>query len=165
MTTDQNITEEKQEMANAMLSKNPNSAMQDMMSRIDELRDIYIRETEVLESTDSSAFLALQEEKLTAAQNYQNGIVQLLERKEEMRKADPALKQKLTDMQQDFSDLAKKNSKALERMKRCTDRLGDTIRKAAKDAVQKQRALNYTEVGHMQNTEKKSITTGLNETA
>ncbi len=162
---EEQIIEEEKTMNSIALSKKPNSAMQEMMGRIDVLRDIYILETEALKKTDSKAFLSLQEQKLSAAQEYQSGIAQMLSRKDEMRNADPSLKQKLSIMQKDFSVLAQENSDALKRMKRCTERIGQTIRNVAKDAVKKQRSVAYNEIGHMQNVNKKCITTGINETA
>ncbi len=158
-------TEEHAMQETLVLSQNPGTAIQEMMDTIDVLRHIYIRETDALTNADTPTFLSMQNEKFIAASNYQDGIQQMLTRKDEMRKADPALRNKLEAMQNEFSDLAKKNSDALQRMDRCVERLGNTIRRAAKDAAQKQRSFSYDATGTMRNTENKSVSTGVSETA
>lgn len=151
--------------ATAMLSSDPHKAMQEMMSTIDHLRDVYIKETDALENSDSKAFLALQNDKLNAAQNYQSGIEQILIRKDEMRSVDPSLRKRLQKIQSEFAELGKKNMDALTRMQRCTERIGKRIRNAAKDAVHKNRAFSYDARGSLQKMEKKSVSTGISETA
>ncbi len=147
------------------LSQNPDKAMQEMMNVIDTLRLVYLRETDALTKSDTETFLSLQGEKLEAARSYQNGIRQMLERKDEMKEASPDLKNRLGDMQKDFSALAQKNAEALQRMNRCIERLGNTIRNAAKETAKKQHGFSYDQTGSMKHTEKKSISTGVSETA
>lgn len=147
------------------LSSNPKKAMQEMMDAIDELRFVYEQETSALMESDAKRFLALQDNKLATARNYQRGIEQMLERKEEMKNADPELRTKLRDMQADFSQLARKNMVALERMQKAMDRFGGTLREAAKEAVKKDRATSYTANGAMAIDEVKQISTGISETA
>lgn len=149
----------------ANLSPNPAKAMQEMMNTIDALRTIYVRETEALDGADTKTFLSMQDEKLEAARNYQTRIQQMLARKDEMRKADPTLRRRLQDMQNDFSQLAKRNAEALKRMDRCVERLGNTIRRAARDEARKQRSFSYDATGSMRHAERKAVSTGLSETA
>lgn len=149
----------------APLSQNPDRAMQEMMDTIDALRGVYVRETEALESVDTKAFLSLQEEKLQKAQAYQAHIQELLSRKEEFRGVNPVAKKTLERMQSEFQELSSKNMDALKRMQRTMERLGGTIRNAAKDAAKKERAFSYNQSGQMYNDDRKTITTGLSETA
>ncbi len=148
-----------------VLSQNPGKAMREVMDAIDALQGIYVDETEALTNADTETFLSLQDRKLTAAHNYQSSIQQMLERKDEMREADPALINTLQGMQKDFSELAKKNAEALQRMNRCMERLGNTIRRAAKEAAQKQRTFSYDSTGAINKTEGKGVSTGISETA
>lgn len=147
------------------LSRNPNKAMQEMMETIDHIRTVYERETDVLAQSDMQGFMALQNEKFEAAQAYQQGVEQMLARKAEMKAADPALKDRLEDMQKDFAHTTQKNLDALERMKNAMDGLGSKIRMAAKEEAHKQRAFSYGESGHIQKDENKAISTGIIETA
>lgn len=147
------------------LPSDPNRAMQEMMSTIDHLREIYIRENEALDTADTKSFFALQDDKYRAAEQYQSGIQQILTRKDEIRAVDPALKQRLERKQKEFSEIARKNAEALERMNRCMERLGDIIRGAAGKAAAQERGLRYDGSGRMQPAGNKAVSTGLQETA
>jgi hypothetical protein len=147
------------------LSADPNKAMQEMMSTIDNLRAIYVQENEALDTSDTKTFMELQEKKLEAARSYQEGIETILARKEQMKKANPLLKKRLAEMQKDFSDLAAKNIESLKRMQRCTHRLGELIMNAAKDAARSQRSFVYGETGAMRGSERKTVSMGVSETA
>lgn len=148
-----------------VLSASPNRAMQEMMEAIDTLREVYIQETAALDAADTNSFLAMQDAKLNAARNYQSGIQQILARKDEMRAADPSLKIRLERKQHDFSALAKKNVEALERMNRCMERIGNTLRSAAREAAAKDRSMSYGETGTMHVPDRKIVSTGISETA
>ena len=148
------------------LSSKPQKAMQEMMDTIDQLREVYERETDALLRSDAKEFMAMQEEKLDVARKYQSGIGQMLERKDEMKSVDPDMRTKLENMQQEFSGLAQENMQALERMRRCMDTLGTTLRKAATDAAKKDRTFAYTANGMTNVDESKTISTGsFSETA
>ena len=149
----------------ALLSQSPEKAIQEMMETIDALRGVYIEETTALEAADTPAFLSVQDKKLNTAMRYERGIQEIIARKEEMRKIDPALKRRLETMQNDFSNIAKENMEALTRMQRTMERLGNTIRDAAKEAVNQQRAYSYGESGALQSNEKRVVSTGISETA
>ncbi len=150
---------------NAILARDPNKAIQEMMDLIDDLRRIYEAETLALESSNPRSFMDLQDQKLNAAHRYERGVAQILARKADMKEIDGSLKSRLEEMQKDFVQLSHKNMRALERMQRTTRRLGDTIRNAAKQAVKEQRTVNYTEKGHVNSHGQKSLSIGISETA
>lgn len=148
------------------LASNPKRAIQDMMETIDNLRNVYERETEALKRSDIRSFMELQEEKIYSARNYQDGITQLLSRKEELKNVDIETRENLELMQKEFSALAKRNMKALEKMQKTMERFGGTLREAARDAVKKDHSTNYTSKGRMDLDDAKRITTGtISETA
>ncbi|MCB1563112.1 MAG: flagellar protein FlgN [Alphaproteobacteria bacterium] len=147
------------------LSQDPEQAMQEMMESIDTLRAVYQEETEALITVNTQAFLDLQTQKLEAARTYQQGIEEILERREEMQNVNPLTKKRLAEMQKNFSTLSEQNMEALKRMQRTMDRLSQTIRKAAKDAAHKQRAFSYGENGTLQSDNGKIVSTGISETA
>lgn len=148
-----------------VLSADPKRAMQDMMQTIDDLRSVYIEETDALENIDTPRFLGLQDKKLATAKKYQKGVEEILTRKDEMRRIDPSLKMKLETMQADFAILATENMDALKRMQRTMERLGNTVRDAARDAVNKQRSYSYSESGNLNSNDKKVVSAGIIETA
>ncbi|HOO82286.1 MAG TPA: flagellar protein FlgN [Alphaproteobacteria bacterium] len=147
------------------LSADPNKAMQEMMDVIDRMRGVYVRETEALEDMDTKGFIALQDEKIQATNIYKSGVEDILRRKCEMKAVNPALKRDLERMQADFAALSSKNMDALKRMQRTMERLGQTVQRAAKESVNKQRAFSYGESGKIHNDERKSVSIGVSETA
>ncbi len=148
-----------------ILSKDPKKAMQEMLETIENLQNVYQAENEALDASDTATFLSLQDKKLEMAQKYQNGVEQILSRKEEMRDVEFDLKKRLTDMQEHFSTLAQKNRKSIERMQRATERLGNTIRRVAKETAKTRTTFSYNEIGTVDSAERKSVSMGVNETA
>lgn len=149
-----------------ILSRDPKMAMEETIGTIERLHSVYERETEALTGSDTKAFLSLQEEKLKAALLYQQSIEEIKARREEMRNVSPMIKDQLRRMQSDFSDLAQKNREELNRMQRTIERLGNTIRSAAKDVALKKRATSYGETGQLdKSNSKRSISMGVTETA
>jgi hypothetical protein len=142
------------------LSANPKKAIQEMIDTIRNLHEIFVEENNALKRSDSKSFMALQQAKVAAALDYQDGVYQMLARKDEMKSADPELKKSLEKMQADFSKLANKNLKSLERMQKAVDRFGGTLREAARDAVKQDRVTSYTAHGKMSVDDIKRITTG-----
>ncbi len=147
------------------LARNPVKAAQEMTDIIINMQDIYERETEALLNADTNSFNKLQSSKMAAAKLYQEGSIQMLERRDEMQAIDPAIKNKLKALHSDFTDMSNKNLEALDRMKRCTERLGDVIRGAAKEAASKQRGVSYSETGHMSKGLGRRVSMGVSETA
>lgn len=162
----QTTTEQEAQQAPAfILPSDPDMALEQMILTIQHLKDVYIRETRALEEADSKAFLAMQEEKFAAAQNYQDGIAQILARKDDMKNARPALKTSLQKLQQEFTPLFERNLEALERMDKAMTRLGEKIRGVAMDEANKHRTLSYGESGHVTHDDRKMVSTGMIETA
>ncbi len=149
----------------AILSRNPEKAIQEMMDTIDDLRGVYIEETSALQNADTNGFLNIQERKLIAAQKYQKSIEEIMTRKEEMRRIDIGLKQRLERMQEEFTQITRANMDALSRMQRTMESLSHTVRTAAKEAVNRDRSYSYGEHGTLKNNEHKVVSTGISETA
>lgn len=147
------------------LPDDPNAALEQMILTIQHLRDVYIRETAALEDGDSKTFLALQDEKFSAAQAYQEGIEQILDRREDIKTASPVLKASLRGLQTEFSKLFERNLEALERMNKTMTSLGEKLRNAAMEQANKYRTHSYGESGHVQHDGRKMVSTGMIETA
>ncbi len=148
------------------LPADPDRAMQEMMNIIDNLRGIYVKETDALTHADTDLFLKIQDEKLEAAKQYQRGIEFILDNKSDMRAAHPNLKTRLQAMQEEFAELSQRNMEAIRRMQRCTQRLGETIMNAAREESRKTRAFSYAENGAIAASDRKSVSMGsINETA
>jgi hypothetical protein len=145
------------------LSSNPNTAILEMMAIIDAFRTLMIKENTALESADANGFLILQDEKLNVARDYQVGIADLLARREQIRKADPSLHNKLAAMQRGFHNIAEQNLQGLERMKKGTDRLRDRIMVMARDVALQESRFAYGASGAMQSGGKATI--GVSEQA
>ena len=151
---------------NVELPANTNKALQSIIGSMEELSSIYTEENKALSQTDSQAFLDMQESKYQAAIRYEALIRQMIDRKDEIAQADPDLKSKLQTMKNQFSLIKEENKAAIERMQNCTRRLGDTLRRAAIKATQRQQTNTYSHTGDMPNSSKgRLISTGINEKA
>lgn len=148
--------------ADLVLPKDPNRAVDTLIAVIDRVEDVYRRETKALKGADTSAFIDLQGEKVIAAQNYQAGINQLMERAEEIKQASPALKQKLEQRREDFNTTALENMDALERMQRSLNRLNDRIMEAARRSA-KENTGQYGAAGQMRQDERRALSIGISE--
>lgn len=148
-----------------ILSSDPDQALTQMVEAIQTLKDIYARETEALENSNTEVFLGLQDEKFMAAQNYQDGIAQIIARKDDMKTASAPLKNTLRKLQEEFSPLFQRNLEALERMNKTAIRIGEKIRRAAMTEANKYRTLSYTENGHVSHDDRKMVSSGMIETA
>ncbi|MGH1375713.1 MAG: hypothetical protein ACRBCK_05115 [Alphaproteobacteria bacterium] len=148
-----------------LLPKDTNNALREVMKSITNLAKLYAKETTALNATDTNIFMDLQEEKLVIARMYQNHMAQMLARKDDLRSADPTLKQKLKDMHNEFCTTSQKNTEALTRMQRCTERLGNTVRLAAIRSAQSNRACSYGETGAVAGSaQRKGVSAGMSET-
>ncbi len=146
------------------LSADPKRAMQDMMETIDALRNVYVAETTALQTADTAAFFSLQDQKIEAAQNYHSGISEFLSRKDEIMTVHPDLKSLIRRKQEEFSEIARENLDALDRMRRTVDRMGNRIMKAARDTAARE-GVTYGNSGSMNSYRNKPVTMGLNESA
>lgn len=147
------------------LSKDPRKAVHQMMAVIDTVKDVYIRETDALKRLDVKTFHAMQEEKMMAALSYQSGVQQMMQRREEIRKAAPDIRMELEEKHAEFTVLLDKNMKAIARAKHTMGRLMERIKEAAQDSVEKDYALSYGETGSMAKRKKQPLTTGISEQA
>lgn len=141
------------------------SAVVDVIETIRSLNSLYTEETEALKRSDSTAFMALQDQKIKSAQEYQNKMAHLLAHKEDVKRIDAPLKDRLKELQSEFQAISKENVAAIERMQRCTERLGNRLRTAAVNSAQQQRSFSYSETGAIPNaTQKKVVSSGVSET-
>ncbi len=140
-------------------------ALQSLFHAVENLESVYESENDALKNTDTQRFLSLQDSKAKHAEDYQLCIEAVLARKDELKNLDNPLKQKLRNVQARFSNTAQRNLEAIARMQRTTKRLNDTIRLAARDAINKKQALQYSEYGRLENQSKRLVTTGISETA
>lgn len=154
-------TAKNEDALEGLLPQDPNKALQQMMKTIEAFKHILMRETSALKAADTGGFLALQDEKLDVARAYQSGMSQLLSRKDEIRLAAPALKERLVEMQQDFQTQAQANRESIERMRKGMERLGHRIMGAARKSAQKETEIVYGASGQMQHSGKTSM--GVNE--
>ena len=107
----------------------------------------------------------LQDSKIEAAQNYYSVMMQMLERKNELKDIDPTTKRRLHEMHRSFSNTTRANMKVVKRMKRYSERLGDTIRNAALRAARQSNALSYSQNGESSGVDpRRIISSGLSET-
>lgn len=143
------------------LSDDPHQAINEMMQTIDDLREIYTEENEALRSSDTKKFVALQKRKIEAAFQYRAGSQQIIKRRDEFQKVDPALRKKLVEKQQEFSALANANIEALNRMRHTLDLLNERILHVARKAVVK-KDINYSQKGKTSDG-KECLSLGLNE--
>lgn len=145
------------------LSNDPNRAMEEMMVTIDKLREALVAETKVLREANTVAFMNMQDKKLDVARDYMDGMQQLFSRKDELKAADPTLKERLEQKRSEFADVAHDNHAAIERMRSGMKRLGDRIMDNAREKARRDRQIVYGSQGHMQSGLKASI--GINESA
>ncbi len=150
------------------LSKLPldtNAALLEVTHTIKNLGGVYVEETEALNNIDNKRFLELQAKKLIAAREYQNDMGQMLERKDEINKSSSASKNILKEVHEEFQEISRKNMEALERMQKCTEKLGNTLRSAAIRDAHKLNGYSYGDNGAIPNAaSKKVVSSGLSET-
>lgn len=147
------------------LSRDPNTAMQEMMETIDHLRDVYQRESEALRNGDVESFMSVQEEKLATAYQYQSDIQDLMDRGETLKEQGrKELIQELQAKYEEFTKATQHNVTALERMDRIMGRIGERLISAAKRAAM-QDSCSYSASGAIQGKARDVVTTGVIETA
>lgn len=147
------------------LSRDPNTAMQEMMETIDHLRDVYQRESEALRSGDVQGFMRVQEEKLTTAYQYQSDMQDLMERSDTLKQngREDIIKE-LQAKYEEFTNATEENVTALERMDRVMGRITERLINAAKRAAM-QDSCSYSASGAIKGKARDVVTTGVIETA
>ena len=149
---------------NLKLSNIPQKAAEEMLRIIQDLHDVYVRETDFLTESNTKGFFSLQDEKEQITRRYEQGMRQMLARKEEMKTVSQAIKDALRLLQEKFTQVAQKNREMLERMQRTTERLSNTIRNAAKEAVNKRTSGGYGSNGSLTMPSTRNMSIGINET-
>ncbi len=139
-----------------------NNAMRELMVTITALRDVLLKENDALDHTNTRAFLAVQDEKVTVARKYEALMTDLLSR-EDLKTADPALKQQLLSIEAGFTTVMKDNLIKLDRMKNATEKLGERIMKSARKSAESMTQFAYGSGGTMQRGTKATI--GVSEQA
>ncbi len=143
-----------------------NTAIRDMIVAAEYLQRVYEEETTLLQAKDGRGFLEFQDRKAEAGRSYQSAIGALILRKDEIKAADPALKEKLKAVQDQFSKVIHVNLENLDRMRRCTEKLSSTIRNAAIRAAQAKSTFSYGENGKIAaSPQSRRVSTGISETA
>lgn len=164
--TDQSTATEATRMSGGetfTLSRDPGKAMQEMMETIDDMRDVYLEENEALLEADTSRFLALQSKKIDITHNYQQGVLQLHNRKDEFKSLGPELRENLEKKHKEFSRIATDNLKALENVRNAIGRLNDRIMVSVRENAKKD-GVNYDPRGAMHENGR-CVSIGLNESA
>ena len=127
------------------------------------LRDVMLKENDALAHASTRAFMELQEEKVGAARRYELLVNNLMDRPDDVKRADMKLKEQLQRLQGSFGDVAKTNRDSIERMKNATKLLGERIMKSARRDIEKQSQFAYGSSGMMQKGSKTVI--GVDERA
>ncbi len=146
------------------LSNPPEKAAQEMMIIINQLQYIYQQETGYLAVSDTVGFQSIQDTKMQATLRYEQGMSQMFARRSELKLLSDATKETLRTMEAEFKVISMENKKMLERVKRTTERLGETIRYAAKDAVKKRTSAGYSATGIMSAPSSRNMSIGISET-
>lgn len=139
-----------------------NTMMRELIVTITALRDVLIKENDALDHSNSRAFLAMQDEKVTVARRYEALMSELLARTD-LKSADPALKQQLLSIEAGFTRVMKENLVKLDRMKNATEKLGERIMKSARKSAESMTQFAYGSGGTMQRGNKATI--GVSEQA
>jgi hypothetical protein len=140
-------------------------AIEDMLSAADSMNAVFAVETEALERFDAKAFLKLQDSKLNSARRYQQSAEIVMKHRADLKNLGDDVKARLEAKQAEFAALGQRNMTALHRMQKATERFGDTLRNAAKDAVRKTQTFSYGQSGIINESRGKGISMGLSETA
>lgn len=146
------------------LSANPNRAIGDVITAGNVLEKIYCEEIDALKKPDTRGYKDLQGRKWEAAEAYYAVMEKMIARKEELKNLDPATKKRLRVMHKRFSTTTQQNLQEIQRMKKCSQRLGNTLRNAAIRAAKKTGAVSYSGNGSLNNERShKIISSSLNE--
>lgn len=146
-----------------IISQDPNQAMQEMMQALDALHTVYRDENEALVSADTRRFMELQDRKIEAAQRYHDTASQVIEHRDDLKSANPALRRQLEVMHTDFADMTQKNLHNIDRMNKSVKRLSERIVKGARDAALRDSA-SYSRKGTLYRNDR-PVSTGINESA
>jgi len=133
-------------------TQNANHIINDALQAIDILRELYVRENDALSRAHARDFMSLQAEKEVPLNYYKDRIETLMMHRDEARKVDPTLKQKLQSKQAEFAALCEENLKGLKKMQRGTERLSNKIRFCAQESARQKGRYSYGETGRVNHT-------------
>ena len=139
-----------------------NATMRDLIITITALRDVLLRENDALDHSNTRAFFEIQDEKVAIARKYETLMTDLLSR-DDLKSADPKMKQQLLSIESGFTTVMKENLVKLERMKGATEKLGERIMKSARKSAESMTQFAYGASGTMQRGNKATI--GVSEQA
>jgi len=134
--------------------------VESIMNQMSNLSALYQSETEALRRADTDAFAQLQEQKQMQVIEYERRIQDLMQNKDDLQRLDERTKEKLREMQAEFSALMQENATALNRMQSTTKRINDLIIKATRRAVHNEMAVNYGARGELTTENRKQLSTG-----
>ncbi|NCC22981.1 MAG: hypothetical protein EOM26_11065 [Alphaproteobacteria bacterium] len=158
-------TAQDERAACVVLAKDPNRAMQEMMTIIDELHGILDAETRALTTADTKTFFGLQEKKIRAAQAYHDGATQILERKDDFAGIKVSLRKKLEERQEAFQKTTTLNLKKLKSMNRGVQRYSNRLMESAREHAAKVNTVNYSAAGKVTTNPNKTVSIGVSESA
>ncbi|MDP7142907.1 MAG: flagellar protein FlgN [Alphaproteobacteria bacterium] len=144
-----------------VLARDPKKAMKQMLETIGNLSALYEEENDALAKANTQKFLSLQDEKIKIARNYQNGMRQILDRKDEFKDFSEEFKAKLIAKQKAFDEIARQNLTAIERTQKSVTRLNERIMETAREKASKKN-VNYKDNGRLGRNER-PVSMGLSE--
>lgn len=110
-------------------------AIEQALHAIYEFGFTLVKETDALKSVDSQAINDLQDEKVTWAQQYQEWILTLNDRKDEIKPLAQDVKDKLRDAYKNFAKITDENARTLRFKRASAERITNIIINAAKKSV------------------------------
>jgi hypothetical protein len=105
------------------------------LALIDDLDSVLSEETEALSHADRPRILGLQDRKTTIARLYFDMMIVLRDRAEDMKRLDPAMKDRLRFAYDKINDTFSRNIKAIETAQRAAERIQRLIIEAARASV------------------------------
>lgn len=145
------------------LPRNTERAVQEIIGIVNDLTICLTEENNALDNADVPRFMALQDRKIEITHRYNDGVQQLLARKDELKTLSPEKKQELLKTRESFSALTRDNFEHIERMRSSVERLNGHIMTSARKHADK-KGVNYSNHGHIQK-ESRGLSMGLNESA
>ncbi len=110
-------------------------AVEQALHAIYEFGFMLVKETDALKKIDSQAINAVQDEKVKWAQEYQEWILTLNDRKEEIKPLSQDIKDSLRDAYKNFAKITDENARTLRYKRNSAERITKIIISAAKKSV------------------------------
>lgn len=123
------------------------AALRDMITLSEQINALYERETVALKAQDMKTFVGLQEEKHQLATQYQAGSAGLIAHKDQLKDADPTLRDTLKKLRIEFTRIGDENVEILGLLQKNLGRLSGRILSLARDATRKAQVRGYNAAG------------------